>query len=243
MELYPPGDSIQALVNVFQRYRHVRFPSLREQFDEEFNQRYEEFWEKQSGQMRLFSMLGKPVRPYPARLDFDLAVCQALEIPITKNDLVQLYEVLVNEMIIVRRLRRDWGNSRARSHSRGRVVIFKNMIENHQASVVVKNQINPWDLIFVNLFSYILSPYSEEIDEDATIRRRFDTSPVEWRRLSHPIIVYVPYGILSTSADSASHSILDRRSISYFGMATPSELAHCYPIVLLCSYIAISLRI
>lgn len=109
MKLYPANGMIQKLVNIFQQYHHTRFPSLREQFDKNFDERYKEFWEKERGsrQQRLWSVIRKPVEPFLSRLNFDLAVCQAIGIPIKKSDLIRIYEVFVNEMIIIRGLTKD----------------------------------------------------------------------------------------------------------------------------------------
>ncbi len=109
MELYPPEEIVKSLAKIFQQYHKVKFPSLREQFDQNFDQRYEEFWEKERGfgQQRLLSTLGKLVKPFPARLEFDFAVCEALGVPVSKADLFRLYEIIVHEMILIKGLARD----------------------------------------------------------------------------------------------------------------------------------------
>ena len=109
MNLIPSDVFMVPLTKVFNKYSKVEFPALRDQFDQEFEQRYEEFWENErgTGQRRLFSVLRNPVKPFPARLSYDLEICQALELPVTDADLVRLYEVFVKEMIIIRGLTRD----------------------------------------------------------------------------------------------------------------------------------------
>lgn len=109
MNLVPPNDSIESLATVFDKYSKINFPSLREQFDESFDRRYKEFWENKQGvqQLRLWSVLEQPVNPSPTRIEFDLAVCEALGISITKDDLLQLYEVLIKEMVLIRGLTKD----------------------------------------------------------------------------------------------------------------------------------------
>lgn len=108
MVLFPSDDVVPRLVDVFQKYRNVAFPSLREQFDERFDDRYKEFWSRErTGQIGLFSAWAEPVRPYPARLEFDLAVCEALGVPATPEDLLQVYDTIVKEMVVIRGLTRD----------------------------------------------------------------------------------------------------------------------------------------
>jgi len=109
MLLYPSQNLVSALGRVFEEMRDVAFPALRYQFDMNFDERYEEFWEKETGnhQQRLFSVLGKPVEPATSRLTLDLNVSRALNVRMEKDDLIKLYEVLVKEMIITRRLARD----------------------------------------------------------------------------------------------------------------------------------------
>lgn len=110
MRLYPHGRSVKPLVRVFDAYGRSEFPTaLRYQFDRSFDQRYEEFWENQRGnsQGRLFSVLDKPIEPALVRLEFDLAVCGAIGLDMTKEDLMELYEIIVREMIIIKGLKRD----------------------------------------------------------------------------------------------------------------------------------------
>ncbi|HUU16808.1 MAG TPA: hypothetical protein VMW72_06655, partial [Sedimentisphaerales bacterium] len=109
MHLVPSPKVLKALTSVFIKFAKTKFTSLRQQFDENFDQRYEEFWEYQRGerQGRLFSVLDKPVKPSKNRLNFDLAVCKAIDLDVAKKDLIQIYEVLIREMIIIKGLKRD----------------------------------------------------------------------------------------------------------------------------------------
>ena len=109
MALMPPATSINALAKVFDTFGEVEFPALCEQFDQRFFERYEEFWkhEDDASQRRTWSILNEPVHPHPQRLDFDLAVCKALDIPASKMELTSLYGIFVKEMIIPRRLKKD----------------------------------------------------------------------------------------------------------------------------------------
>lgn len=110
MLLYPDVKNIKKLVNVFYSYGNLEFPeALRYQFDQNFDLRYDEFWENQKGnsQGKLFGILDKPIVPSPIRIDFDLAVCKSIGLDITQKDLTKLYEIIVREMIIIKRLKRD----------------------------------------------------------------------------------------------------------------------------------------
>lgn len=108
MNLYPVPEHVAALVRVFDTYGDREFPSLREQFDQEFDVRYREFWEmRRTGQRTLLSVLSQPVRPATIRLEFDLAVCNALGVAMDAESLTAVYDVIVKEMIVTRGLTRD----------------------------------------------------------------------------------------------------------------------------------------
>jgi hypothetical protein len=110
MVIFPDDKQVEALVRVFDKFGAVKFPSIGEQFDANFAQRYDEFWEKEKSggrQAKLWPVLDKPVEPSEARLNFDLAVCEALGADIDKEDLVELYHVFVREMIMTRGLTKD----------------------------------------------------------------------------------------------------------------------------------------
>lgn len=110
MNLLPSDDAIDSLVEVFETFSEVDFPPLCNQFDVNFDQRYKEFWERErkpSAQQRVWSVLNQPIQPSPQRLEFDLAVCQALGVPISRDELIQTYDVFVKEMILIRGLKRD----------------------------------------------------------------------------------------------------------------------------------------
>jgi len=109
MNLYPSDRFIHRLNEVYKKYHKISFPSLRHQFDQDFDQRYQEFWEIETGmlQQKFWSVIDKPVRPFKDRLSFDLAVCKALGLKVTKKDILDLYEVITKEMIIIRALTKD----------------------------------------------------------------------------------------------------------------------------------------
>lgn len=110
MNLYPENtDLVERLVKVYEKNKNIEFPSLSEQFDKNFVQKYQEFWEKESGeyQQKLWTFLDKTVEPSAKRLKFDMDVCKALGVELKPKDLKALYNVIIKEMIITRHLRRD----------------------------------------------------------------------------------------------------------------------------------------
>lgn len=110
MKLYPSKEMVQPLEEVYKTFADLSFPCLRQQFDKNFDERYDEFWEKEAGgpvQSRLWSILNKPTEPSSIRLKFDKAVCKSIGLSITDEELIAIYEVIVKEMIITRRLTRD----------------------------------------------------------------------------------------------------------------------------------------
>ncbi|MBI4285144.1 MAG: N-6 DNA methylase [Chloroflexi bacterium] len=109
MNLYPPdGKAFRNLVKVFEKYSQVQFPSLREQLDTNFDQRYKDFWSvRRRAQPSLFGVLGSPVAPSDIRLRFDLGICQALGVEVKPEELIEVYGTIVKEMILTRGLTRD----------------------------------------------------------------------------------------------------------------------------------------
>lgn len=107
MNFYPKTEKIKDLALVFEKFAHVEFPSLKEQVDKDFDARYAAFWlEIKKRQKTLFSTSSKVV-PSKVRLDFDMAVCKALDINVTEDELLDVYKVIVQEMIMIKGLARD----------------------------------------------------------------------------------------------------------------------------------------
>ena len=105
MNLYPPEDAINKLVNVFNKYSDKEFPPLRNQLDTNFECKYKAFWkEKRKGQTTLFDL---PVEPHPLRIKFDKDICKSLSVNVSKDELTKVYATIVDEMIRIRGLRRD----------------------------------------------------------------------------------------------------------------------------------------
>lgn len=102
-------ELIASLAQVFDEFRNVGFPALRQQFDVNFDQRYEEYLSLEGGdyQQRLFTVLSTPVQPWDMRLAFDLEVCKAVGIDVTEDELTNLYDIFVKEMMRIKALSRD----------------------------------------------------------------------------------------------------------------------------------------
>lgn len=108
MYLYPDNAVVPALADLFNRFANAPFTALRDQLDAQFDARYEEFWELQrKGQPSLLNVTEDPVQCSSVRLAFDKAVCSALGVEVTEDELREVYKVLVEEMIVTRGLQRD----------------------------------------------------------------------------------------------------------------------------------------
>ena len=101
-------DKLGKLCAIFEDFAFADFQSLAEQFDKDFEARYNKFWmENRKGQKTLLEM-NQRVDPSSMRLQFDMAVCSAVGMSLPKEKLLDLYTVIVNEMIITRGLKKDW---------------------------------------------------------------------------------------------------------------------------------------
>ena len=107
---YPREEHVNSLNQVFDRYRDMQFPPLYEQFDSGFNDRYREFCEKikhSDSKPTLWSAFDQPVKPFPSRLKFDIEVCKAIGVKVKKSELISIYNILIDEMMIIKRLTSD----------------------------------------------------------------------------------------------------------------------------------------
>lgn len=108
MSIYPEESAVPELVKVFDRFSHTEFPSLGEQLDTRFAQRYKDFWSTQRDHKPpLLSVVADPVEPSDTRVRFDLEVSRALGVEVTRDELVAVYGAIVKEMILTRGLTRD----------------------------------------------------------------------------------------------------------------------------------------
>jgi len=106
MKLYPRDEHVKNLANVFDKYKEKKFPSLREQLDINFDERYKSFWVRERKKQTILSE-PSPLKPDDLRLSFDVDVIKALNAKISKTDLLKAYEAIIWDMIITRGLRRD----------------------------------------------------------------------------------------------------------------------------------------
>ncbi|HEC92004.1 MAG TPA: hypothetical protein ENI51_03265 [Candidatus Atribacteria bacterium] len=107
MMIFPKKNVVKKLAKIFDKFADKEFPSLREQLDTDFDNRYKVFWlEMRKGQKTFFS-LDQQVNPSEIRLNLDLSVCKALNIPTSKEELKNVYGTIVKEMIVTRGLTRD----------------------------------------------------------------------------------------------------------------------------------------
>ncbi|MDI9642122.1 MAG: N-6 DNA methylase [Archaeoglobales archaeon] len=106
MKLCPKKDHIKKLAEIYDKYCKKDFPPLREQMDLHFEERYEWFWllEKED---REDLTQPPPIETNPLRLEFDLAVIEAVGARLADGDLKKAYEAIVWDMIITRGLSRD----------------------------------------------------------------------------------------------------------------------------------------
>lgn len=110
MVVFPGAGLVDKLASVFDAFGKFKFPSIGEQFDANFSQRYDEFWEKEKSvgrQAVICPVLDKPVRPAKVRMEFDIAISDALGARVREKDLIELYRIFVQEMIMTRGLTTD----------------------------------------------------------------------------------------------------------------------------------------
>jgi len=108
MRLAPSPRAVPGLAGVFDRFSEREFPPLRYQLDSSFDERYRELQiVERRKQLTLPPILGTQVRPADVRLAFDLAVCRALGVRVTRKDLLGLYSIIVQEMMLTQGLKRD----------------------------------------------------------------------------------------------------------------------------------------
>ena len=111
MKLYPDSDSIEPLAGLYEKYKNIEFPSLRNQFDLNYEQRYIEFWDRERSpeaiQEGFWNVLDQPINPATERMQLDLEICNTLGIETSEEELKQVYDAFIKEMIITRHLTRD----------------------------------------------------------------------------------------------------------------------------------------
>jgi len=106
MKLFPSKEQAKKLAEVYEKYKDAEFPSLREQLDRYFDERYNTFW-AQERRKTVPLVPPPPIEVHPLRLSFDLEVVRSIGSNLTKEDLLKAYGAIVWDMIITRGLRRD----------------------------------------------------------------------------------------------------------------------------------------
>jgi predicted RNA methylase len=111
MQLFPPESQRKELAAIYHKYKASEFPSFREQLDQYYDDRYREYWESQNPNHRQNSfwkgVLKQPVKPADVRINLDMEVCAASGLTVTRDQLIEMYEVMAKEIIITRRLVKD----------------------------------------------------------------------------------------------------------------------------------------
>jgi hypothetical protein len=100
MHVFPNDEVVTQLAQVFDAFSGEEFPSLREQLDLNFNNRNLAFQKEKRKKQQTFFSFEEPVTPSQIRLDFDMAICNALSIQMTEKELCEVYQILADEMII-----------------------------------------------------------------------------------------------------------------------------------------------
>jgi hypothetical protein len=107
MNIFPHSADTKKLASIFDRFSGKEFPSLADQLDKNFEARYSQFWlENRKGQKTLLQ-LAKTVDPIDDRLNLDTEVCNVLGLNVSRACLIRIYTIIVNDMIIIRGLRKD----------------------------------------------------------------------------------------------------------------------------------------
>jgi hypothetical protein len=87
MKIYPNKNTVAKLSRIFDQKARFRFPSLREQLDTEFDSRYKSFWLRNRKKQKSLFEMDEIVNPSKERLAFDKAVCNALNLDLTDNEI------------------------------------------------------------------------------------------------------------------------------------------------------------
>jgi type I restriction-modification system DNA methylase subunit len=107
MMILPDKNNVLKLVAVYNEYANRIFPPLREQLDVEFEGRYKSFWLRKIEMQKVLLEFDEIVTPSRERLSFDKAVCKALGLKLSENDLCVLYTAIINEIIMTLHLKKD----------------------------------------------------------------------------------------------------------------------------------------
>jgi hypothetical protein len=103
MRIAPPAGRVAGLEAVFETYRSVAFPSLRNQLDTGFDERYQAFKTREQREDVLFPTVDD-ITPDDTRVQFDLEICSALGLRIGAAAIKKAYQVIVEEMMSTKSL-------------------------------------------------------------------------------------------------------------------------------------------
>ncbi|RLG75563.1 MAG: SAM-dependent DNA methyltransferase, partial [Thermoprotei archaeon] len=106
MRLYPTREQAKRLASIYEKYKDKRFPSLREQLDVYFDERYQSFWVQERKSQKILQP-PPPLKPHDLRLKFDMDVIKAVGANLSEEELLNAYKAIVWDMIVTRGLRRD----------------------------------------------------------------------------------------------------------------------------------------
>jgi hypothetical protein len=107
MHILPSKAQVGKLEAVYDHFAQVEFPSLRDQLDSEFEARYAKFWQLERRHQRTLDTLDETLQPHKVRLEYDLAICDAIGMPVSERDLCNVYKAIAEEMVITRGLTND----------------------------------------------------------------------------------------------------------------------------------------
>lgn len=100
--IVPNDKVIMKLCKIFDEFANHVFPSLSEQLDREFDSRYESFWLRNRKKQKTLFEMDEIIDPSRERLTFHKTVCDTLNLNMSENEILRLYTVIVNEMIITK---------------------------------------------------------------------------------------------------------------------------------------------
>jgi hypothetical protein len=107
MYLHPDAEAVKRLQLVYEEFKDRPFPALADGLDQEFQSKYQTFLlEQREGRLPL-PLFEETHEPHPTRLAFDLAVCAALGIEVSNEEMLRVYAALASEMFLTRALVKD----------------------------------------------------------------------------------------------------------------------------------------
>jgi hypothetical protein len=107
MMIFPNENTVMKLSAIFDQFASRTFPSLREQFDTEFDCRYTSFRLRIKEKQKTIIEFDEIVNPSRDRINFDKNVCDALNLKLSEKEIRNIYTVFVNEMMMIQSLKRD----------------------------------------------------------------------------------------------------------------------------------------